>query len=158
MSQLLIDRLDRHLAKKRPEYFALLQPGASRDELDAFETQFRTKLPEAFRQLYTWRNGQDPNSSAPLCDNRTFTTLADMADTKELLDGMIGEDFGHPAWWRRGWVPFLHNGGGSHLCLDVTGEEGGQRGQLVAFWKSDADRPVEFPSLEAWLAKLLSAV
>jgi hypothetical protein len=24
-------------------------------------------------------------------------------------------DFDRPEWWRRGWVPLLSNGGGSHL-------------------------------------------
>jgi hypothetical protein len=30
-------------------------------------------------------------------------------------------------------VPFLSNGGGSYLCLDVAAVDGGQVEQLVAF-------------------------
>jgi cell wall assembly regulator SMI1 len=55
-------------------------------------------------------------------------------------------------------VPFLHNGAGSHLCLDLAAEDGGQVGQLVAFWKRDQDRPVEHRSLEAWLAALVASM
>jgi cell wall assembly regulator SMI1 len=154
----LIARLDRWLAAHRPDYYTRLQPGVTDADLDAFEARFALKLPAAFRQLYRWRNGQDPHSFASLQGNRMFSSLEAIADTKDLFDGMIGLDFDDPRYWRRGWVPFLANGGGSHLCLDVVAEDGGQAGQLVAFWKGDEDRPVEFPSLEAWLADLVASL
>ena len=81
-----------------------------------------------------------------------------MADTKELLDGMIGSDFDWPDWWRRGWIPFLSDGGGGHLCVVAAAEDGGQVGQLVAFWNADEDRPVEYQNLEAWLANLVESM
>ena len=158
MVESLIERMDRWLAANRPDYYALLQPGATDAEFEAFEARFSLELPPAFRQLYRWRNGQDAMSSAPLQMNRTFLTLGEITSTKELLDGMIGYDFDDPEWWRRGWVPFLHNGGGSYLCMDAAAEDGGQPGQLVAFWKADEDRPVEHPSLEAWLAELVASM
>ena len=154
----LIGRMDRWLASNRPDYYALLQPGATDAELDEVEARLSLKLPEAFRQLYRWRNGQDPGSSNPLQFNRTFSTLEEVASAKEELDSMIGSDFEDPKYWRPGWVPFLHNGAGSHLCLDLAAEDGGQVGQLVAFWKRDRDRPVEYPSLEAWLAALVASM
>jgi len=154
----LIGRMDRWLASNRPAYYALLQPGTTDSELDAFEARFALTLPEAFRQLYHWRNGQEPGSSSPLQFNRTFSVLEEIASAKAELDSMIGADFEDPKYWRRGWVPFLHNGAGSHLCLDLAAEDGGQVGQLVAFWKRDDDRPVEHPNTEAWLAALVSAM
>lgn len=154
----LIDRMDRWLSANRPDYYAKLLPGASAAQLDAFEARFALNLPEAFRQLYRWRNGQASMSFAPLQMNRSFSALEEIAGTKDVLDGMIGYDFDDPRWWRRGWVPFLHNGGGSHLCVDVAAEDGGQPGQLVEFWKADEDRPVVYPSLEAWLADLVSSM
>jgi cell wall assembly regulator SMI1 len=154
----LIDRIDRWLAANRPEYYAVLQPGATDPELDAVEVQFGIRLPTAFRHLYRWRNGQDPMSFKPLQMNRSFMRLEDIARVKQMLDGMIGYDFDDPRYWRRGWVPFLHNGGGSYLCLDFAAEDGGQPGQLIGFWKGDEDRPVEFPSVEAWLADLVESM
>jgi cell wall assembly regulator SMI1 len=154
----LIARLDRWLAANRPDYYALLQPGATDAQLDAFEARFSLRLPDAFRQLYRWRDGQNRRSFEPLYLNRTFSTLEDIADTKELLDDLIGSDFDDPTYWRLGWVPFLHNGGGSHLCLDLAAEDGGTPGQLIGFWKADQDRPVEHPNLESWLEKLVSSM
>ena len=150
----LIARMDRWLASNRPDYYALLQPGATDAELDAFEARLSLKLPVAFRQLYRWRNGQDPGSSNPLQFNRTFSMLEEVASAKEELDSMIGFDFEDPEYWRRGWVPFLHNGAGSYLCLDLAAEDGGQV-ELIAFWKRDQDRPIEHPSVEAWIAALV---
>jgi len=158
MIEALIERLDRWLAANRPDYYALLQPGATDAELDAFEDEFSLKLPAAFRALYRWRNGQDKRSFAPLQWNRSFCTLAEVARTKDLLDDMIESDFDDPRYWRQGWVPFLHNGAGSYLCLDVAAEDGGQPGQLIEFWKQDEDRPVEYSSVEAWLAELVESM
>jgi cell wall assembly regulator SMI1 len=154
----LIARMDRWLAAQRPDYYALLRPGATDAQLDAFEAKFTLRLPIAFRQFYRWRDGQNPMSFLPLQMNRTFSTLEAIAHTKELLDDMIDSDFDKPTYWRRGWVPFLHNGGGSHLCLDLAAEDGGVPGQLIGFWKADQDRPIEFPSVEAWLATLVSSM
>ena len=45
---------------------------------------------------------------------------------KELLDGgdfkdtFYGSDDGiKNDWWNPKWIPFAHNGGGDHLCLDL---------------------------------------
>ena len=158
MVEALILRMDRWLAANRPDYYALLQPGATEAELDAFEVRFSLKLPAAFRAMYRWRSGQDQGSSKPLQMNRTLSTLEEISRTKDELDSMIGYDFDDPKYWRRGWVPFLHNGAGSHLCLDMAAEDGGHPGQLIAFWKRDEDRPVEYPSMEAWLTELVGSM
>lgn len=158
MSEALIRRMDAWLAANRPEYYAALQPGATDEQLDAFELRFEITLPQAFRQVYRWRNGQAPANADALQDNWSFASLEDITDSKDLLDGMIGHDFDDPAWWRVGWVPFLGNGAGSHLCLDMRAEDGGQPGQIIAFWKADADRPIAYPDFGAWLRQLVAAM
>jgi cell wall assembly regulator SMI1 len=158
MVQQLIARMDRWLASKRPDYHARLQPGVSDQTLDAFEKRFGLKLPEPFRLLYRWRNGQSPVCSESLQGNWMFPSLEEIAPTKEMLDGMIGFDFEDPRWWRKGWVPFLSNGGGDHLCLDLAAEDGGQPGQLVVFWHDEPDRDVEYASLEEWLEELVNTM
>jgi hypothetical protein len=80
----LIERIDKWLSTNRADYYAKLQAGATQQELDAFEAKFRLRLPPDFRQLYQWRNG--PSGSASLQDNRTFSSLDEIASTKEVLD------------------------------------------------------------------------
>lgn len=154
----LIDRMDVWLRSNRAEYYARLRPGATAESLSAFEQRFAIELPPAFRALYMWRDGQDSNEFASLQDNRMFSSLKDIADTKEMLDGMIGFDFDDPRWWRRGWVPFLSNGGGDHLCLDLAADDGGQPGQVIAFWHDWEDRSVEYSSFREWLAGLVESM
>ena len=158
MVPVLLGRIERWLIANRLDYLARLQPGVTDAQLDAFEAQFAVELPTAFRELYRWRNGQEGDCSEPFHMSYMFCPLSDVLDTKAMLDGMIGTDFEREGWWRRGWVPFLSNGGGSYLCLDLAAEDDGLTGQLVAFWKADEDRPVEFPSLEAWLGGLVASM
>jgi cell wall assembly regulator SMI1 len=158
MMAALIGRLDRWLACNRPDYYARLQPGASDEALDAFESRFALRLPLPFREFYRWRNGQESVCSESFQGNRMFSSLEEVAASKEILDGMIGSDFEDPRWWRRGWVPFLANGGGDVLCLDVTAEGDGTPGQLVAFWHDWDKRSVEFPSFKAWLRELTGSM
>lgn len=153
-----ITLIDRWLAAHRPGYYAQLQPGVDAVALDAFESRFSLRLPAAFRELYQWRNGQDSASYDALLINRTLMNLQDIADAKALLDDMIDSDFDDPRYWRRDWVPFLHNGGGSYLCVDVRAEDGGTPGHLIGFWKANKDRPVEHPSVEAWLNSLANTM
>jgi cell wall assembly regulator SMI1 len=149
-----IDRVDRWLVANRPDYHARLQPGVTDAALDAFEARFTLRLPEAFRAFYKWRNGQEQACSASLQGNWMFSSLEEVAQTKSLLDAMIGSDFEDPHWWRRAWVPFLANGGGDHLCLDLSAEGGGMPGQLLVFWHDWGNRAVKFPSFEVWQQQL----
>jgi len=154
----LISKLDQWLKIHRPDYHASLQSGVSEADLAAFESQFSLKLPITFRQLYQWKSGQDPGAFEALQFNRMWMTLADIAEVKDMMDGMIGYDFEDPRYWRRGWVPFLGNGGGSYLCLDLAAEDGGQPGQVLEFWKADEDRPVIWADIQAWLADLVRSM
>jgi cell wall assembly regulator SMI1 len=158
MVEALIGRLDRWLAANRPDYYTHLLPGATDAQLEAFEARFSLALPAAFRQLYRWRDGHDQHRSASLVHNLMFSSLEDAARSKELMDDMIGADFDDPRWWRRGWVPFLENGAGDHLCADVAAEDGGTPGQVLMFYHDWEYRPVRSPSMEAWLADLVAAM
>lgn len=126
--------------------------------MDAFEARFSLRLPDSFRSFYRWRDGQESGCYESLQDNRMFSSLGEIAESKDLLDGMIGSDFEDPRWWRRGWIPFLDNGGGDHLCLDVVAEDGGTPGQLVPFWHDWEDRSVKFFSFEDWLRQLADSM
>jgi cell wall assembly regulator SMI1 len=158
MTEHLIRRLDTWLAANRRECYGLLSPGVPKERLDKFEEKHALELPSSFRALYAWRNGQLPSCYAGFQGNRMFSPLEDIDETKEIFDGMIGTDFPDPRYWRRGWVPFLSNGGGSHLCIDLLAEDGGHPGQILEFWKGDPDRPVAHSSFTDWLAQLVESM
>lgn len=154
----LILQLDRELARSRSDYYSQLQPGLDQLAIDALEARLAKPLPAEFVSLYKWRNGQKPDCSANLIDNWMFSPLEDVISTKDMLDGMIGTDFEEPRWWSRGWVPFLSNGGGDHLCLDLIAEFGGMPGQLITFWHDWEKRSPTFPSMESWLQAVVKSL
>jgi cell wall assembly regulator SMI1 len=150
-----IARLDRWLANNRPDYYQSLQPGVSNADLDQFEVDFNVRLPESFRTFYRWRNGQANDCYASLQDNRMLMSLENIRAAKEVLDGMIGADFEAQNWWRREWVPFLDNGGGDHLCLDLSPMADGISPRVREFWHDMPERDVTQLTFQSWLGVLV---
>lgn len=122
------------------------------------EQCFKVKLPESFHLLYAWHDGQKSDCYDALAGNFMFMSVKDILSCKKDLDGMIETDFEDPDWWERDWLPFLDNGGGDHLCLDLCTDGDGKPGQLVEFWHEDADRPVPYDSLDDWLEGILASI
>ncbi len=151
MGNILIAELDRFLASERPDLYATLQPGTTGDALDKFQATLVAPLPRLFRELYEWRNGQIEDTSEPFWDIWFFHPLEEVRDCKQMLDDMIGYDFDRPDWWGRGWVPFLGNRNGDHVCLDLTAEFKGEPGQLITFWHDWEVRSPGSFDLEWWL-------
>jgi cell wall assembly regulator SMI1 len=154
----LIRRADSWLQRNRPDYYAILRPGASDAALDAYAARFGLELPAELRQIYRWRDGQDLAVSAALVHNHMFIPLEASASSKELCDGMIGFDFEDPNWWRRGWVPFTQSYGGDHYCVDLDAEAGAAPGRVIDFWHDDADRHVLAPSFAEWFDQLVTTM
>jgi hypothetical protein len=69
-----------------------------------------------------------PRSFESLYNNRRFSGLSEIVETKTILDDMIGYDFEDPKWWRQAWIPFLSNGGGSTYVLISQRETAASRG------------------------------
>lgn len=153
----LIERADRWLRANRPGFYAGLKPGVSDAELDAYEARFGLKLPAELRLLWKWKNGSpdDPltkdGSSDALLYNHRFISLAESAETKAELDGMIGADFESPEWWKRAWVPFTTSWGGDHYVVKVTGGKSG----VIDFWHDDATRNILAASFNEWFEQLV---
>ncbi len=158
MTRDLIKRIDKWLQTNRSEYYNNLNIGINDTELDDFEKRFTLKLPEDFRAFYKWRNGQNINYFKSIQENRIFLPLSEISETKDMLDGMIGYDFEDPKWWRSSWIPFLSNGGGDYLCLDLLAEDGGQPGQVFSYWHDWEDRSIEYNSFQMWLSDLADSM
>jgi cell wall assembly regulator SMI1 len=158
MKDLLI-RLDHWLRANRPEYHRQLLAGRTEAELAAFEDSLGFGLPQSFKDLYLWRDGQAPDCRDAFQYNRDFQRLEDAAESREILNGCReGGDFEREDWWNPRWVPFLRHWGGDLLCVDMDGNFGGRPGQVLYFYHDSADRTIEFPSLESWLDCFVSSL
>lgn len=152
-----IARLDHLLAAQRPTLHATLSPPASPADLDAVETRFGLTLPPLLRQLLSWRNGQNPEYEECLVEYWALmsTTMISGA-LGDMLWLVENDDFGN--LWGPDWVPFLENVYGDFVCIDLRGGFGGVPGQIVEFKHEDDHRHITYPSLDAWLETVVSAL
>jgi len=109
-------------------------------------------MPDAFKELYAWRDGQNPGFFDALQLNRMFMNIEDVLDRHRMMNDLLeGGEFDQGMWWSPQWVPFLHNGSGDHLCIDMGGAFAGTEGQIINFWHDWESRNIVYPSLEKWL-------
>lgn len=155
----LLRRLEAWLREYRPDYLAQLLPGLTDAEYARFAEQFGVTPPHSFRALYQWRNGQPPRSSASLQHNMQFASAASVLESKDVLDELQeGGEFEDANWWSPAWLPFLNNGMGDHLCVDMAGSFTGHVGQVLNFWHDDNPRRIDHPDLETWLECFVSSL
>ncbi len=155
----LIKRLDSWLKNNRPDYYAKLQPGLSGEAIAEFEKTLGLEMPTAFKALYQWRNGQQPSSFEGLQYNQSFMNIEAIKEARQVLNDLFeGEDAEEENWWKPQWVPFLDNGGGDHLCIDMDGTFTGQKGQIIEFWHDWEDRSIQYANLENWLETFVTSL
>jgi len=145
-----IQTIDRWLRDTRPDYYALLRPGASPESIEQVEQRLGYRLPEALAQLYMWKDGQPLDCYDSFFYNFMFPPLEAAIGSAEIMNDEFVEGEVPADWWRSAWFPFLDNGGGDMICADMEGTFGGVPGQVVWFMHEVADRDIEYPSVDAW--------
>ncbi|PJJ60473.1 cell wall assembly regulator SMI1 [Hymenobacter chitinivorans DSM 11115] len=151
----LLTRLDALLQQRRPAYYATLNPPATAAELAAFEAEFGLMLPAELRLWFGWHDGQRGFES--FVQNNCLQSLSSAADTMRVNRELLEDGDFVANWWQPGWVPFLENGGGDHVCVDLSGTFTGHAGQVLEHWHDWEARPVLFPDLTAWLTAVVQA-
>ncbi|MCE9581721.1 MAG: WGR domain-containing protein [Planctomycetes bacterium] len=145
----LIERLDRWMNEHRRDYVRELAKGASAKDIAKLEKSVGHPLPDALKALLMWRG----EGRGRLQGNFALMSVGEIAGGRDVLNGLLeGGEFDAPAWWRKDWVPFLANGGGDHLCVDLGGAFGGVPGQVLEFRHDDEARKILYPSVDAWLS------
>ncbi len=151
----LLDALSTRLATDRPQFLLGLNPPATQKQLEAFEHSTGLKLPEEYRQLLGWRNGQPDDCFEDFhpFSGEMFMSLASIEATIatmiELLDtGDIDERH-----WHRDWLPILADGSGNHTCIDLSTEG---NGRIINFDHEVGFAGIAQGNLSAWLEELLA--
>jgi len=155
----LIERLDKYLRINRPEFYRKLLPGIAIEVLRGFEKKIGKTLPEEFKELYLWRNGQANDHYVAFQENRTLMNLDAIELARSTLTELKdGGDFESDNWWCREWVPFLDNGGGDHTCIDLLGIFDDVPGTVINFWHDWEDRSTEYPNFKSWLETFVDSL
>ncbi|MGM9319941.1 SMI1/KNR4 family protein [Deinococcus aquaticus] len=158
----LLARLDAWVAREVPLHHATLRPGATDPALDAFEARQGVTLPPALRALYRWHDGGNLFGLEFLslerlaADRGLYADVA--ADHMTDLDEVV---VSHPPGAIRllyatgDWLPFLHDGGGNHVALDLNPGPAGRVGQIITTGRDEEHRFVLAPDLETFLREYL---
>lgn len=155
----LVDRLDRCFAQRRPDYLASLRPGVSDAAVSAAEEGLTAPLPPVLRALFLWRDGEPTGAQEAFRQEYRLLSLDEALRAKAVLDVLLDAgEFEYADWWHPHWFPFLDNGAGDLLCVDLDGSFGGYPGQVLEFWHDMEERPIVAPHLEAWLTAFLDGI
>lgn len=134
------------------EYAAI--PGASSEELQAFEEQFQIKLPKEFQELYQYKNGSgyirlfwsetDLECGYRLLSLQEMTELksyfqnktCEMAEFPEIIEEARLQQLDErikPYLFCERWFPFAKYEGSLYLMLDYDPSEEGEAGQIICY-------------------------
>ncbi|WP_261664963.1 SMI1/KNR4 family protein [Deinococcus sp. Marseille-Q6407] len=164
----VLDRIDAWYAEHAPAIHATLRPGASDAELDALEARLGHKLPPEFRALYRWHDGQ--NWAVGGFFGLDWMPLTEVEGRWGTWDDIAREDsdmnvsiftVSHPTGAIREqyasalWVPFLHDGGGNHVSVDLGPDVVGTYGQVITTGRDETHRYLLASSLEGFLREYL---
>jgi cell wall assembly regulator SMI1 len=156
----LWQRIEAWLRLQAPPLYAALASGASPEALRRAEARLQVRLPDAVRASYALHDGSGFGSLFPFpllslqrvvqeWNNwRDLLQRGTFADAESTPQGPIQTD-----WWNLRWIPFTHDGGGNHQCLDLDPAPGGQTGQVINFDHEVGATEVLAPSFRAFLAE-----
>lgn len=142
-------------------------PPAEEDALEGLEEELANKLPEDYKALMRWHDGQN-GEAAGLFGNWEFLPLEDVLQEWQLWKDLNDKghfDEQHPdvrpdgpvkkRWWHPAWIPITADGMGNNHCLDLAPEKTGNYGQIITLFHDNEVRRVVAPSLEQWIADIL---
>ena len=152
----------------------MLNPAATDAAIDRFEQLVGLKLPQAYRQLYRWHDGENDDrwghlyglSLLPL-DQAAYQwrawqrVLAEFGGNRYEIPGR-GWPIGavDPAYINPRWIPLTHDGSGNHIGLDFDPWPGGRVGQIILYGRDEDVKVVVAESLGRfleWVAGLLES-
>lgn len=166
--QTLWTRFETWLSEHWPEGLGALNPPATNEQIASLEQALGITLPDDYVACLKIHNGQATGVGG-LFEGAEFLStdeiLAQWTVWKDLLDsGDFAGITSEPAsgirndWWNAGWIPFTHNGGGDHLCLDLAPDAAGSRGQVITMWHDSGERELIAPCFDAWFKAYLKRV
>ena len=131
-------------------------PGASEEEIQAFEERLGIRLPSDFKELYSYKNGSKYFSILPcVIDQRelpfSLMSLQEMENCKKYFqnrdalltdfpDYFSNQDLENmsdsrikPYLFNKKWLPFAQYCDSCYLMLDFDPDQEGQEGQIICY-------------------------
>lgn len=156
------ERLETWLKVYDPDLLVDLNPPAREANIQDLEQVIGAKLPAGFVACLKVHDGQKGMASSLFTVGRYLSLediLSEWAVWRALFDqGEFDDRFSEPdpeikdGWWRLGWIPFVSNGFGDHLCLDLDPAPSGRIGQIIEVLHDFESRRVVSSNFDEWFA------
>ena len=170
----VLARLDAWYAANLPADKYKFNPPATDAEIAAFEHLVGFEMPQSYRQLYRWHDGENDDRwghfyGLPLLPLRAAgaewkawaRALADFGGNRYAVPGGAWPPGAvDPAYINPRWIPVTHDGSGNHIGLDFDPWPGGRVGQVILFGRDEDVKAVLAESLGRfleWIADLLES-
>ncbi len=128
-----------------PELHVTLRPGATRDAIASAEATLGRPLPPALARMYLSHDGQRAGSPG-LFRAWRWLPLSEVLESWARWCRLL--EAGDIDAWSPAWVPFTHDFGGNHHCVDLT------CGEVFELYHDDDDHRPRTPSVGEWLDAL----
>ncbi|MCC7423874.1 MAG: ankyrin repeat domain-containing protein [Planctomycetaceae bacterium] len=150
-----LSRLTQALKDQGQWKAAGLRKPALESQLAELERKVGLALPRELREAYLTFNGQKSGGyeifPAPDPDEERFfwLSVAEVASEWQVFQDVSEADGNPPrsadpgvreSWWHKGWLPFVSNGGGDVICIDMAPAKGGSKGQVIIVSHESAPR------------------
>ncbi|MGN7762966.1 SMI1/KNR4 family protein [Paenibacillus sp. 22594] len=128
----LIEILKLHI----PDVEDLLNPAAEEAEINHAESMMNCRFPDDFRQLYMKHNGEGEQVFGVMAGFSWMALQSVTASWRGRQNSGCDIISGKPdavqeGEYRKGWVPFAEDGGGSFLVMDLEPGVKGSYGQII---------------------------
>lgn len=163
-------KFEEYLKNNYPIILKALNDSATEDEIAYAEKIMGLNFPKSFKELLRIHNGQSDEFTGVI-GNYYLLSLKEIIETwetmKELLENNEFEDFEevNPVgpvkkefWWNPYWIPFVTNGSGDNICIDLDPDKEGTIGQIITFWHDWEKRKVISNSLEEWFREIIQCL
>jgi len=150
----LIVGLETWLHENRPGLLCELNGPVANEELEHLEQLTGQRLPESYRQLLDWRNGQDDDSIAtfnPFSHEQFMSASATEYCMEKLNRRMKATSYDDPWLWRKEWLPFMVDVYGNFTCIALGPASPGD----IFTWYHDGSQSPIFDNLAEWLSDFL---
>jgi cell wall assembly regulator SMI1 len=161
--------IDGWLQKNAPQVFATLNTGSTQAEIAETEALLGIHFPQEVRESYLCHNGQHTENWAlfemgawiPLkkivIERQRWSDLSAASSSEDLANNVeVGKSQKVlPYYWHQQWIPLTFEGQGDSLCVDLSPDNKGTIGQLIAVYNEDWRRPVIAKSLGVYLNNLV---
>jgi len=155
-------KLEAWLQHNDSKGFADLNPSAADLDIQKLEKNLGAKLPIDFTQSLKTHNGQQGNAGSLFSKGRylrldeilsEWSVWCDLLKQGEFDDRSSDPDQGiKQGWWNTGWIPFVSNGRGDHLCLDLDPAPGGCSGQVIEVSHDFESRSLVSSGFRQWFS------